>query len=99
MPEKESWDNCMFGSSRGWSIEMGGRKLHQVYGCVNTRIANLGVYPVDDAKLYSKEEGFIVDKTAIFIDADPNMMSIENLIKNVDRALAGCTHCKFYENK
>ena len=82
--------------------------LHQVYACANEEIVKSGAYPLFGVVTKSCEE-FIVDSArnvAMFHNFDDNrnrvnliyarVASEKDLKKTLKRALAGCTHCKFY---
>jgi len=95
----QSWKMCKYGG--GLQSLFGG----DWYQCRNPHILKLGCYPIIKASPdLQKEEPLFEDYPgAALIFPDENFKDIRELgilkTEILERALAGCKHCRFYEAK
>ncbi len=99
----QSWENCRYAVAAGGGDEMSQdlrqNGFNETYACSQPQLVALKIYPTTSvgtppipmAKLF-----WIL--TPGPIEEKPNGYK-EKLQEIVERSLAGCKHCKFYEEK
>ena len=93
---KKTWETCKysFPSKRKSCVGEPVRKygFHDAYYCRNSEILALDVYPTNA----SGEKAEFFDVFELHFGREEDLKTIRNMI---NKALAGCTHCEYYEKK
>jgi hypothetical protein len=96
--KKQKFEDCIYGFETVTRIEEDPRNSYILYACLNECIKKLGSY--NTREVLKDNKPILVASLHKTMDthtiSEQQKAKIESF---VDRALAGCTHCKFYEPK
>jgi len=103
MKTEQNWETCKYSVAADggdeMSYELKKRGLFEVYACGCKEVIESGIYPTEQIK---EEDGSLTEVARlhwILIGDELSEEDVKRLKAEVEKALVGCKHCKYYRPK